>query len=88
MAHSRESHEKNMNRLCRVCGQLNLTKKEKKVRKKPYLIDDILSRHLAFVCGFSVTIDTYHSKYLCNKCHTTMKNCQKRSSLGSRQKLI
>ena len=49
MDHTEERHE-TINSLCRVCGNLTNTCKNKKAYKKPYLVEKI-SDQLRTICG-------------------------------------
>ena len=49
MAHNKETHDKNVNDLCRVCGCFTLTFKEKQRRLKPLRVDTVMKK-LNFFC--------------------------------------
>ena len=42
MDHSCEKHFEAVNSLCRICAKSNLTQKQKKSRKKPISLNDVL----------------------------------------------
>ena len=50
MDHTEERHYETINSLCRVCGNLTNTCKNKKAYKKPYLVEKI-SDQLRIICG-------------------------------------
>ncbi|GFO05249.1 hypothetical protein PoB_003175400 [Plakobranchus ocellatus] len=85
MEHSESVHFAHLNDLCRACGRLVLTTKQKKAYKKPYVCDE-LSADVLLVFGLDTkTDDDSHSKYICVKCYTTLQTIKKRHSATSLQ---
>lgn len=84
MDHTLEFHKACLNKLCRICGRINLTSKEKKQYKKPYLSEHFASDILFF---FDINIkddsDEKHSAYLCHKCVASFRNIKKSHSANS-----
>ena len=87
MSHSREKHDLALDKLCRICGGVTLTQKERKAKKVPYSVND-LSRDIAFICGTDTSKDAlFHSKYVCHKCFKKLDVCKKRSSTATKETL-
>ena len=88
MSHSREKHDLALDKLCRICGGVTLTQKERKAKKVPYSVND-LSRDIAFICGTDTSKDAlFHSKYVCHKCFKKLDVCKKRSSTATKETLV
>ena len=87
MAHSQHNHDIALNQLCRICGGVTLTQKQKKASKKPYLINDALFKSIKYVCGIGVSKETFHSKYVCQNCYKTIQNSRQGESDISKQRL-
>ncbi len=90
MEHSLDTHLKNLNDLCRCCGYLNYTLKQKKHFKKPSLVtkqaSDIL---LIFDICVANDKDDKHSKYVCNTCINKIRHGKNKraSAITSARKL-
>ena len=86
MAHNKETHDKNVNDLCRVCGCFTLTFKEKQRRLKPLRVDTVMKK-LNFVCGYSLKEDESFSLFVCRKCYNHINNGFKRYSIAAKESL-
>ena len=86
MDHTEERHYENINSLCRVCGNLTYTYKNKKAYKKPYLVEKI-SDQLRIICGTTLLSGDAVSKYLCHNCHDSIRNCLRRNSHTTQLKI-
>ena len=80
MQHSRDTHERALNSLCRICGETALKTRDKKHYRKSYFIDETLSHDLTYVLEIK-TIESIHSKYVCHKCHRQLGHCKKKESV-------
>ena len=81
MEHTRDLHYQYVSEMCRTCGQLNLTKKDKKQYKKPFSSVD-LSDDIFLVFGIDVSKDNdCFSKYVCHKCKASISTWKKRGSV-------
>ena len=88
MTHTQEKHELALNNLCRICGGVTLTLKEKKAYKTPYAVNDVLARDIAFVCDITVSRESNFSKNVCHKCYAKLQFSKKQASTVSKQTLI
>ena len=86
MDHTEEKHYGNINLLCRVCGNLSYSTKEKKRSRKLYPVEK-LSKELKFICGYTLSTGDYYSKFVCFKCVCSIKNCYERRSLETQEKI-
>ena len=86
MAHNKETHDKNVNDLCRVCGCFTLTFKEKQRRLKPLRVDTVMKK-LNFVCGYSLKEGESFSLFVCRKCYNHINNGFKRYSIAAKESL-
>ena len=78
MEHSLDYYKQCSNDVCRICGKLFATPKQKRLCVN--LQSDIL-----LICGLNVK-DDMHSTYLCNKRYFAIRNIKKRQSVSSIQK--
>ena len=87
MDHSFEEHISIVNSLCRLCGLINITTKQKKKYKTPILCSSI-SKDLSF-CGFNISSDIkgVHSEFMCNKCRSSIRNSLSRKSVNPLDRL-
>ena len=69
MQHTLESHIKSLNELCRCCGSLALTDKQKKNQSYPSLV----SKHAYDNLSIFDDIDDKHSKFICYTCVTKLR---------------
>ena len=80
MQHNLESHKKALNELCRCCGSLAQTKKQKKNRSYPSLVSkhacDILT---IFDICVADDIGDKHSIFICHTCVTKIRNAKNKS---------
>ena len=86
MAHNKETHDKNVNDLCRVCGCFALSFKEKQCRLKPLRVDTVMKK-LNFVCGYSLKVSESFSLFVCRKCYAHINNGFKRFSIAAKESL-
>ena len=84
MSHTKEIHFANVNLLCRICGYLHQSQKNKKVSMKPILIDKF-SKELRFLFGYNLAVSESISKYICYKCCSSIKKCVSRASVGTKK---
>ena len=87
MVHSKEIHNKNVNELCRVCGCMTLTFKEKQKKLKPIRVDNLLKK-ISFITGYSLKEGDDFSHFVCRKCYKNIDNASKRCSNITRDSLI
>ena len=80
MDHALQHHIMSKDKLCRLCGRINVTKKEKKKSLKPQLCS-IIGTDL-FLCGIDIGHDESekHSLFVCLKCRSLLNNSKKRQS--------
>ena len=80
MQHTLESHIKALNELCRCCGSLMLTDKQKKNQSYPSLVSkhacDILT---IFDICVADDIGDKHSIFICHTCVTKIRRAKNRS---------
>ena len=81
MDHTPESHLLAVNSLCRLCGRLNQSEKDKKIRAKPKPIEHFASELTLMGFRYNTDIDGVHSKFVCLKCTKTFHNIKKRKCL-------
>ena len=73
MAHNRETHFSNVNELCRICGNLALTRQEKRRSvKKNYCSRYSFEINSLFDIDVTNEMDKF-SKFVCRKCVSNMK---------------
>ena len=81
MEHNQEIHIQYLNELCRTCGHKNITQKRKKISYKIDLCEDN-SADILLVFGVEVEKDfpEKHSKFICGKCLSRIRNFKQRQS--------
>ncbi|XP_035826984.1 uncharacterized protein LOC118478137 [Aplysia californica] len=86
MERTRERHYVFVHELCRICGSLHTTRKDKSSYKKPKLCKD-MSRDILFVFGIDTKTDNpdIHSQFLCRKCARKLLQVKKAESGQSLQ---
>lgn len=84
MSHTKEIHFSNVNLLCRICGYLTQSKKDRKRSVKPCLVDK-LSKELKFLFGYNLAASESISKYVCYKCSSSIKKCVSRASVEAKK---
>ncbi|GFO34676.1 hypothetical protein PoB_006118100 [Plakobranchus ocellatus] len=83
MEHTKTLHIKFTNELCRTCGRLLSTKRQKKHYSKPVTCTQF-SNDIHFVFGVNVKEDDdSFSRFICVKCHTYIKTIKRRFSATS-----
>ena len=82
--HSFDSHCAALAKLCRVCGDKNLTEKGLKQNRKPKSCKELIS-DLILVFGIDIKYDIIgtHSQHVCHKCIMTISNVKRRQSTVS-----
>ena len=68
MEHTLEIHIKTLDELCRTCGRLNLTAKQKQSYEKPRLCDSLIDILLIYGIDISKDFENTHSKFICVNC--------------------
>ena len=83
MEHSQENHMKALNELCRCCGNLNFTAKQKKIGSYPSLVCDRVGDILSI---FDICVaddeEGKHSRYVCYTCVSKIRRA-KSNSVGA-----
>lgn len=81
MDHSFEEHRYSLDQLCRICGERNLTHKERAKKVKPTLCES-KKTYISCVYGLDIENDSFgkHSKYLCSKCLRKMYHTKNNNS--------
>ena len=87
MEHSLDYHKQCLNDVCRICGELLATPKQKVKNPRKRLCVNSQS-DILLIYGLNVKDDKddMHSTYLCNKCYFAIRNIKKRQSVSSIQK--
>ena len=69
MDHSFEEHLYSLDQLCRICGEKNITYKER-AKKINLTLCESKKTYISCVYGLDIENDSFgkHSKYLCSKC--------------------
>ena len=81
MDHTLDQHLSSLNGLCRCCGNVTLTQKQKSSSHKPGLCKDLSNDiFLIFDIDTSSDQDDQHSKFICRNCLCTIKNAKKTQS--------
>lgn len=86
MDHSLENHKTCLNELCRLCGKLVISAKQKKHYPRIRSCNE-LSLELMMILGLDIKKDNEnkHSKFICVKCFTSIKTIKRRQSATSLQ---
>ena len=83
MDHFQENHMKALNELCRCCGNLNFTAKQKKIGSYPSLVCDRVGDILSI---FDICVaddeEGKHSRYVCYTCVSKIRRA-KSNSVGA-----
>ena len=83
MEHFQENHMKALNELCRCCGNLNFTAKQKKIGSYPSLVCDRVGDILSI---FDICVaddeEGKHSRYVCYTCVSKIRRA-KSNSVGA-----
>ena len=87
MAHTLDIHIKNINSLCRICGESTQTQKHKKDYKYPVPVEKF-SKQLLFICGNTLEEGDFFSKYICQKCVRRTQNCVQSQSQHTKERII
>lgn len=84
MDHTLDIHNTLLNELCRTCGKKNMTEKDRKKRNYPRLCEHF-SVDILLVFGLNIQKDNLdsHSKHICFKCYSTIRNVKKRGNESS-----
>ena len=82
--HTLDQHLISLNGLCRYCGNVNLTQKQKSASHYPSLCKDP-SNDIFVISDIDIASDQddKHSKFICHNCLCTIKNAKKTQSQAS-----
>lgn len=83
MSHTLDNHIRTLDSLCRICGKINNSKKNKAIPCEN-VSDDIL-----FLCRLDLKADkrNKHSRFICETCRSKIRNIKNRQSLNAINRL-
>ena len=87
MEHSLDYHKQCLKDVCRICGELLATPKQKiKNPRKRLCVNSQSDILLIYGLNVKDDKDDMHSMYLCKKCYFAIRNIKKRQSVSSIKK--